>query len=444
MKGIKLKDLTVKVTLTVSFLVFVLIMGTARLILSDEKEAIFDDMGLRAEVLSKRASTVMFPKVDLFSLHVLVNTVMLERTISSAYIMQRSGKILSHSEPEKIGDLDKTAEGLNAIKSGVPLRQRARDASGMDRYYFSTPVTAGDKRLGTAMVTTNIVSMNYRLAATKEKLLLILIASLLAMALLAEIVALLRKERAAAAFKSTMVHTVSHEFNNALTVMDAALFLLRESEPQPSTTSREGLYRTLMSERVSLGSYVKNILNEARMEAGKFKIEKKPLALRDIVSKIVETLKPMLLHRKIAFSLDIPEKPVMVYADREAMILVISNLIGNAFKYTPEGGRLDIRLVHDEKTPASLTFAVENSGSGISAEDMKKMTDEFYRTADGRAAAAGFGLGLKISNEMLLLHGSRLEIKSELGKNTCFYFPLPVLVAAGVRPTVRPGERTIG
>lgn len=431
MKNIKLKDLTFKATLSVSILMFVLIVGTASLILSDARASIFDDMGLRAEVLSKRASIVMFPKVDLFSLHVLVNTVTLEKTISCVYIVDQSGKILSHSDPEKIGDLDKTTESARAINANSPLRQHSRDASGMDHYYFSAPVSAGDKRLGTAMVTVTTGSMNYRLAATKEKLLLILVASLLAMALLAEIIALMRKERAAAAFKSAMVHTVSHEFNNALTVIDAALFMLKESEPQPSAPSRQRLYSVLTSERISLGSYVKNILNEARMEAGKFNIEKKPLALREITAKLLETIKPMMLQRKMAVSMDMPEKPLMVSADREAMILVISNLIGNAFKYTPEGGQMGIKLVRDDKNPASMTFMVENSGSGISAEDIKKMTGEFYRTADGRAAASGFGLGLKISNEMLLLHGSRLEIKSELGKSTCFYFSLPVIAAAG-------------
>jgi signal transduction histidine kinase len=427
MNSLKLKDLTFKATLSVSILVFVLIMGTASLILKDEREAIFDDMGLRTEVLSKRTSTVMFPKLDLFFLHVLVNTFMLEKTIRSASILEQSGRILSHSDPEKIGDLDKTPESTKAIKANSPLRQHSRDASGMDVYYFSAPVTAGDKRLGTALVTVTTASMNYRLAATKEKLLLILIASLLAMVLLAEILALMRKERASAAFKSAMVHLVSHEFNNALTVIDAALFMLKESEPQPSTPSRQGLYRALTSERISLGSYVKNILNEARMEAGKFNIEKKPLALRDIAAKLLETIKPMMLQRKMTVSLEMSEKPMMVSADREAMILVISNLIGNAFKYTPEGGHMGINIVCDDKNPASMTFMVENSGNGISAEDIEKMTGEFYRTEDGRAAASGFGLGLKISNEMLLLHGSRLEIKSELGKNTCFYFSLPVL-----------------
>lgn len=440
MKTGKLKDLAVKITMAASVLVFVLIAGTGRLVLKDAREAIFDDMSLRAETLAKRAGTVMFPRVDLFSLHVLVNTVMLEKTIRHASVLDQSGRSLSHSDPEKIGDLDDTPEGAKAVKAGSPLRQRSRDASGMEHYYFSAPVTAGDKRLGTAMVEITGGSMNSRLAATKEKMLLILIFSLLAMALLAEITALMRREREAAAFKSAMVHTVSHEFNNALTVIDAALFLLNESEPQPREPRRQGLYRTLMSERLSLSSYVKNILNEARMEAGRFKIEKKPLALRDIAAKIAETMEPMLLQRGIKVSFDMPEKPVTVNADRDAMILVVSNLLGNAFKYTPEGGRLGIRLALDDRDPASLVFAVENSGSGISAEDIKKITGEFYRTTDGQAMASGFGLGLKISNDMLLLHGSRLEIKSEPGKNTCFYFSLPVLAApapAGAVPAGR-------
>ena len=76
-----------------------------------------------------------------------------------------------------------------------------------------------------------------------------------------------------------------------------------------------------------------------------------------------------------------------------------------------------------------MTLSVENSGSGISESDQKRLSEELFRTREGQAAASGFGLGLGICHEMLTLHGSRLEVRSEPGKNTCFYFSLPVIAA---------------
>ncbi|HAF94862.1 MAG TPA: hypothetical protein DCG50_02275 [Elusimicrobia bacterium] len=100
--------------------------------------------------------------------------------------------------------------------------------------------------------------------------------------------------------------------------------------------------------------------------------------------------------------------------------------MGNAVKYTPENGRIAVRLAPDVQKAGHITFSIENSGLGIAAADIERIKTEFFRTGEGQAAAEGFGLGLKICNDMLLLHGSSLEVKSEPGKNACFCFSLPV------------------
>ena len=140
--------------------------------------------------------------------------------------------------------------------------------------------------------------------------------------------------------------------------------------------------------------------------------------------------------KNISFSLDMGKEPGVVDADHEALALVISNLIGNAVKYTPEGGRIAVRLAPDTNKPGHINFRIENSGHGIAAADIEKIKTEFFRTGEGQAAAEGFGLGLKICNDMLLLHGSSLEVKSEPGKNVCFYFSLPV-AAGGIETKPR-------
>lgn len=436
MKTVKLGETAVNVSIFFSALVFLLILGAARLMLSDARKSVFEDTRLRAEISSRLAGKALFPKKDLFSLHFLINNLALDKVIKYAVISDQSGIILSHSDPDKIGGKDLSPEGVAARNSGVPLMQSFKGAGGPEYFYFSEPVTVGKRRLGTVAVAINSETMKPRLAATTHKLAIIFLAALGAMGLLLQIRSLLRREQRSAAVRSAMVHTVSHEFNNALTVIDATIFLLEETEPGKNDEKRAGLYRTLSFERKSLKSYVKNILNEARMEAGRFKIEKKPLALSDLVAGSVSVMEELMRRKKISFSLDLTEEPFVVNADQEAMALVLSNLVGNAVKYTPESGRIAVRLAAEKA--GHITFHIENSGRGIAAEDIEKIKTEFFRTGEGQAAAEGFGLGLKICNDMLLLHGSALEIKSELGKSVCFCFSLPV-EEKGEKPAASPG-----
>ena len=235
---------------------------------------------------------------------------------------------------------------------------------------------------------------------------------------------LLKKEREHSKLKSAMIHTVSHEFNNSLTVLASGLFLLRETEPAPGDETRLKVLTAMDETRTQMSRYIKNILNEARIEAGRFKLEKSALALRDIVKECLTPFRTILDTKQLELRLNMPELPVLVNADRDALALVISNLLSNAVKYTPKGGRLTVNI-SPRKESGMVVFSVEDTGVGISLEDMKQLAAEFYRTETGKSAAAGFGLGLNITKELLGLHGSRLEVFSEKGKGSRFFFELP-------------------
>lgn len=245
--------------------------------------------------------------------------------------------------------------------------------------------------------------------------------------LLAELKSLLARERAISRLKSAMIHTVSHEFNNSLTGMSAGLFLLQETEPGGGDETRSRLYAAVNSAQRNMALYVKNLLNEARMEEGKFRLEKKPVALRGLVLASAEAVRELLKQKNLGLSTKMPEIPILVDADQEALALVVSNLLGNAIKYTPQNGKITVGISPAGNPPDKVIFSVEDTGIGIPLEDLNKITAGFYRTEEGKNAAEGFGLGLKISNELLNLHGSRLEISSEKGKGSKFFFELPSL-----------------
>lgn len=442
MKSTRLREIGVQVSLVFSLVIFIFITATSSRVLQGEKNSIFKDMRQRAELFSSMAGHTLFPRLDRFSLHFLVTTVVTDKIIKFAAVTDPSGKILSHSDSEKIGSKDATKEGIEARRSKVLRQQVFTGADGLEYYYFSNPVILGDRRLGTVALALNSETIKSRLAATKHKLLLIFFAALASIVILAELRALMNLERKASAFKSAMVRTVSHEFNNSLTVLSAALFILEENDATKTDPDRLRLYRTLESERKSLARYVKNILNEARMEAGRFKADKKSFALGDLVTRSVTSIEGLISQKKISFSLKLTKEPVLVKADYEAMALVLSNLIGNAVKYTPAGGTISVEVTPCAEKTGHVTFCVKNSGGGISAGDIEKLKTEFFRTSDGKAAASGFGLGLKVASEMLALHDSSLEIKSEQGVSSSFYFSLPLAVnEPAPLPASRNGEK---
>jgi signal transduction histidine kinase len=250
---------------------------------------------------------------------------------------------------------------------------------------------------------------------------------LLFVLLLSKIKELLAREKRASALKSQLIRTVSHEFNNALISSYAGLYLLKKTEPETPSGARAQYYEMLDATNEKLKLYVKNILNETRMEDGRFKADKVELDLRDIVNEAAGSMSDVLKQRGQTLAWERPPGPVVVCADREAMALVVGNLLGNAVKYTPQNGRITVRLVLFGDPPGKARLEVKDTGPGIPFEEIKKITAGFYRTAEGRARAEGFGLGLRISNELLALHDSRLEIASEMGRGSSFAFELAAL-----------------
>ena len=416
-----------KLSMAFVILIFALIAGMASFIIRDARQTLLDDAAARAESFARTAREAFSPQPDLFWLHFLVNDFARDKTVRYVLITDAGGRILSHSLPEKIGGLDNTEEGRFARRAQAPHMQVFKGADNLDYYYFSSPIVLGNVRLGTAAAALNTVTINAALSETRKKILIILGAALIALLLLFEIRYLVRKEQIAAGLKSDMVHTVSHEFNNALTTIDACVFMLRETEPEGSEEGRKLTYRMLASSSKLLKLYVKNILNEARMESGKFRIIKSPVSLIDLANESVAAMAELIRQKQISMQADIPSGcRLLVNADPEALALVVANLVGNAVKYTPKDGKVTVS-VDLRPEPLRVVFCVEDTGPGISADDMVKIKAGFYRTSAGRAAAEGFGLGLKISNEMLLLHGSTLEVSSEKGKGSVFSFSLPIL-----------------
>jgi signal transduction histidine kinase len=236
-------------------------------------------------------------------------------------------------------------------------------------------------------------------------------------------------EKSNSELKSNMLAVVSHEFGNALTVIKMTTLLLKEADLSHEPEKRLRLYTILDRVQVDLERVVANFLNHARMESGRFALNISAILLRDAVQFALSAIEPLMVHKQIDFHADFPKQPVVVRADRDALSLIMSNLLGNAVKYTPENGRISVGISSDPSRGALAGKAViwvQDSGIGISREERRSILSGFFRTDDAKRTAKGYGVGLKITQEMVEAHGGSLEFDSEPGKGTRVWFRLPL------------------
>jgi signal transduction histidine kinase len=224
--------------------------------------------------------------------------------------------------------------------------------------------------------------------------------------------------------KSNMISVVSHEYGNILTTMKLSMVLLRESQDQESRRQT----MEIMDKAIEhLRSATANFLNLNRLDSGRFVLDIRPAPIRSLARETISFLQPVIAAKRLRLETAFPASaPVPVRADPEALSLIMSNLITNAVKYTPDGGTIAVRIAREESGPPRATFSVEDTGIGISPEDQQRILSGYYRTEEGRKAAKGFGIGLMLVKELVERHGSRLEIDSRPGRGSRFFFSLPV------------------
>jgi signal transduction histidine kinase len=222
--------------------------------------------------------------------------------------------------------------------------------------------------------------------------------------------------------KSSMLAVMSHEINNAISVLKMSVFLMREHEDDAAARARslETIDRVLVNMQLAAA----NFLDNARMESGRLVLKPETVDASAMLKELIAMFSPLFHQRELTVVFDSPESR-SVWADRAALSLILSNLIGNAVKYNKEAGRVTVKVEESREQRASVKISVTDTGIGISAKDRKKIVQAFVRLPEGRVMARGYGLGLKTVNEMLLLHGSHLDIESEAGKGSCFSFTLP-------------------
>ena len=235
--------------------------------------------------------------------------------------------------------------------------------------------------------------------------------------------------------KSRFFANISHELRTPLTLMTAPLdHLLAQNRTWEPDRMRQELTRIQRNGR-SLLRLVEEILDLSKLEAQQLRLHEAPVQVARMVQDVAATFEPSFAQRGIRFSLDLdlaPDRWVML--DRPKVEKILNNYLSNALKFTPEGGRIQLRV---QETADRLAFQVQDSGPGIAPADLPHVFDRFYQAGQEQAVAqGGTGIGLSLVRELAQLMAGQAYVESRLGAGSTFYIELPKRVAAGIAPVI--------
>jgi signal transduction histidine kinase len=220
----------------------------------------------------------------------------------------------------------------------------------------------------------------------------------------------------------TFTADASHELNTPLTVMRADV----ERAMDPATTDDERLValEEALHEVRRMTDLVDSLLTLARADEGRFDLHREPVDLAALVADVYETALLLAEDAGLSVKLTLLEHAT-VPGDAARLRQLFLNLVTNAIKYTPEGGRVELSL---GRRLDGVAFAVRDSGIGISAADLPHIFERFWRAdrSRSRATEPGFGLGLPICNWIAQAHGGSIVATSKLGKGSTFTVTLPL------------------
>jgi signal transduction histidine kinase len=217
------------------------------------------------------------------------------------------------------------------------------------------------------------------------------------------------------------VADVSHELRTPIAALRAFTELQRDGQVDEATR-REFLDRS--SEQISRLDWMStNLLDLSRIDAGIFPLDIRHGDLRDPIRSVVEAHAELAEQRGVSLASEVPQSPVMLPFDRERIVQLLTNLVGNGLKFTPRGGQVRVLLTDQ---PEGAVLEVRDSGPGILAAELPHVFERFFRgTNVGEARASGSGLGLAIARSIVEMHRGQIEVASAIGEGSAFTVRLP-------------------
>jgi hypothetical protein len=223
--------------------------------------------------------------------------------------------------------------------------------------------------------------------------------------------------------KDEFISIVSHEMRTPLCVfknilsnaLAGALGAISQKLRTNLETANQNIDR--------LARIVNDFLDMAKMESGKMQLRLAMVDMQRLIHEIVETFTPITTQRNIHFDMLLPNTPIAIEADRDKLVQIFTNLVGNSIKFTPDGGQILVTLSDYDNR---ISAAIHDTGKGISPQHLGKIFNRFETGATStNSGQPSTGLGLNIAKELVELHHGQIRVKSVVGQGSTFTFTLP-------------------
>jgi signal transduction histidine kinase len=231
-----------------------------------------------------------------------------------------------------------------------------------------------------------------------------------------------RATRAAAA-KEDLLGVVAHDLRNPLGAILLKATLIDRGTNEPKTRLHAESIATIATR---MEAFIQKLLDAASIEAGRLSVSWKRCAVTEVLAPTTETFGTLAAQKAVTLEQELGRGDLSFWGDLERIGQVLSNLVGNALKFTPEGGRITIRAV---ESGFHTRIEVRDTGPGIASQHLPRVFDRFWKVDDG--GRKGTGLGLYIAKGIVEGHRGRIWVESRVGEGSAFIFELPIAPPAG-------------
>ena len=233
--------------------------------------------------------------------------------------------------------------------------------------------------------------------------------------------------------KSEFVSFVSHELKIPMTSIKGYADLLLSGNFGTINEAQTTFLETIRNNVNRMSRLVSDLTDVSRLESGQLHLETRPIQLAEVVEEVASFTRAQIEEKQQTLVLTVPDNLPDVWADRNRLAQILTNLVSNAYKYTPENGRITIRaeemnsVNEDAEVQPMIHVSVADTGLGIKDEEQKAIFNKFFRGSDDEALRSpGTGLGLNITKNLVELHDGRIWFESKYREGTTFHFIIPV------------------
>lgn len=239
-----------------------------------------------------------------------------------------------------------------------------------------------------------------------------------------EQVELQRRLQNAIQARDDTVGVVAHDLRNpvsAVKMLSSALLQSDDIDALPPEASEQ--LRLIRASALQMDRLIQDLLDVTRIETGRLPVDKVPVSAAGLLESALQTLRPLVKEAGITLREDVPPALPQVEADAERIGQVLSNLVGNAIKFTTKGGQITVSARAEADV---VRVSVTDTGTGISREQLPHIFDRFWQSSQSSIRSRGAGLGLPIARGIVRAHGGELGVESEPGKGSTFFFSIPI------------------